>query len=93
MTTHAIVTLSDTTATQISPYGTHSGADITVQNINESGFIYVGGAGVSTSDYGYRIAPASAISFELPGHDALFIVASENELQAAVITMGLEAGD
>ena len=93
MTTHAIVTLSDTAATQISPYGTHSGVDITIQNINESGFVYVGGAEVSTSSYGYRIAPASAISFELPGYDALFLVASENELQAAVLTMGLEAGD
>lgn len=93
MTAHAIVTLSDTTATQVSPYGTHSGVDITVQNINASGFVYVGGEGVTTSSYGYRIAPSSAISFELPGHDALFLIASANELQAAVITMGLEAGD
>lgn len=93
MTTHAIVTLSDTTPTQVSPYGTHSGVDITVQNINASGFVYVGGEGVTTSSYGYRIAPSSAISFELPGHDALFLIASANELQAAVITMGLEAGD
>lgn len=93
MTTHAIVTLSDTTPTQISPNGTHSGLDITVQNVSASGFIYVGGEGVSTSNYGYRIATNSAISFELPGHDALFLVGSENGIQAAVLTMGLEAGD
>lgn len=93
MTTHAIVTLSNTTPTQVSPNGTHSGVDITVQNINESGFVYVGGAGITTSSYGYRIDPSSAISFELPGYDALFLVASESDLQAAVITMGLEVGD
>lgn len=93
MTTHAIVTLSDTTATKISPNGTHSGVDITIQNISASGFVYVGGEGVTTSSYGYRIAPASAISFELPGYDALFIIASENGLQAAVMTMGLEVGE
>ena len=93
MTAHAIVTLNDTTPTQVSPNGTHSGIDITIQNINESGFVYVGGAEVSTSSYRYRIAPESAISFELPGHDALFLIASANDLQAAVITMGLEAGD
>ena len=93
MTTHAIVTLDTTTPIKISPNGTHSGIDITIQNINESGFVYVGGAGVTTSNYGYRIAPSSAISFELPGYDALFLVASTNDLEAAVITMGLEVGD
>lgn len=93
MTTHAIVTLSDTTPTQVSPNGTHSGVDITIQNINVSGYIYVGGAGVSTSSYGYRISPNSAISFELPGYDALFLIASENNLEAAVMTTGLEVGE
>lgn len=93
MTTHAIVTLSNTTPIQVSPNGTHSGIDITVQNINESGFVYIGGAGVTTSSYGYRIAPSSAISFELPGYDSLFLVASANDLEAAVITMGLEVGE
>ena len=93
MTAHVIITLSATTPTQISPNGTHSGLDITIQNINESGFVYVGGAGVTTSSYGYRIAPSSAISFELPGNDALFLIASTNDLEAAVITMGLEVGD
>lgn len=90
MTTHNIVTLNDTTATLVSPYGTHSGCDITIQNINGSGFVYVGGEGVTTSSYGYKIAPSSAISFELPGQDSLFLVASANDLEAAVITMGLE---
>ena len=93
MTTHSIVTLSNTDPTEISPNGTHSGLDITIQNINESGFVYVGGAGVTTSSYGYRIAPSSAISFELSGKDDLFLVASANDLEAAVITMGLEVGN
>lgn len=93
MTTHAIVTLSDTTSTKITPNGTHSGLDVTIQNVSASGFVYVGGEGVTTSSYGYRIAPASAISFEVPGHDALFLVSSANGVQASVMTMGLEAGD
>lgn len=93
MTSHNIVTLSNTAPIQISPNGTHSGLDITIQNINASGFVYVGGAGVTTSNYGYRIAPSSAISFELSGRDALFLTASANDLEAAVITMGLEVGD
>lgn len=93
MTTHSIVTISNTVPIRISPNGTHSGLDITIQNINESGFVYVGGEGVTTSSYGYRVAPSSAISFELSGRDALFLVASINDLQAAIITMGLEVGN
>lgn len=93
MTAHAVVTLSDTTPIQVSPNGTHSGIDITIQNVSASGFVYVGGAGVTTENYGYRIAPASAISFELPGYDALFLVGSSSSIQAAVITTGLEVGD
>lgn len=90
MTTHSVITLSDTTATRISPSGTHSGLDITIQNINESGYVYVGGEGVTTSNYGYRISANSAISFELPGRDALYLVGSTNSIQAAIIIMGLE---
>jgi hypothetical protein len=51
MTTHAIVALNNATPTLVSPNGTHSGCDITVQNINESGYVYVGGAGVTTTSY------------------------------------------
>lgn len=90
MTLHAIYTLSDTSATRITPNQIHSGMDITIQNINATGFIYVGGEGVTSSNYGYRIMPNHAISFELPGHDALYLIASANSLQAAVIKINLE---
>ena len=92
MTTHNIVTVGTEESVRISPNGTHSGLDITIQNINETGYIYVGGEGVTTSSYGYRISPNSAISFELPGYDALYIVGSASDRQAAIITMGLEEG-
>ena len=67
MTLHAHTTLSNTTATRLSPNGLHSGMDITIQNIHESAYVYVGGEGVTASDYGYRIAPGAAFSIELPG--------------------------
>jgi hypothetical protein len=92
MTTHVIVELNNTTPTLVSPSGTHSGCDITVQNINESGYVYVGGSGVSTTSYGYRVAPNTAVSFELPGRDAIYLIGSAT-LDAAVLTMGLEVGD
>jgi hypothetical protein len=89
MTAHRIETIG-TVAKRITPNGTHSGMDITIQNVNESGNIYIGGEGVSTTNYGYRIAPNTAISFELPGLDALYLIADEANSQAAILTTGLE---
>lgn len=77
-------------AKRITPAGLHSGMDITIQNVNESGNIYVGGEGVSTTNYGYRIAPDTAISFELPGNDSLYLIADESNSQAAILSINLE---
>ena len=89
MTTHAFVTLSDATPTMLSPYGVHSGVNLSVQNVSASGYIYLGGDNVTTSNYGYRISPNSAIAFELDGHDAIYAVSETNGLNAAVITTTL----
>lgn len=86
MTQHAVVSLSSTTAIKVTPNGMHSGLDISVQNVNSSGYVYVGGEGVTTTNYGFRISPNSAISFELDGHDSIYLVSSSNGLSAAVIT-------
>lgn len=77
-------------AKRITPPGLHSGMDITIQNVNESGNIYVGGEGVSTTNYGYKIMPNNAISFELPPRDALYLIADETDSQAAILSIGLE---
>jgi hypothetical protein len=90
MTLHAIYTLSDSEATRLTPNTTHSGMDITIQNINASGYVYVGSSNVSTTNYGFRILPNHSISFELPGFDELFIIGSADGLQAAVIKINLE---
>jgi hypothetical protein len=91
MTQHSLTTLSGT-ATRLTPNGVHSGMDITIQNADDSAYIYIGGEGVSTTNYGYRLAPWHAISFELPGKDALYAVTSTNGSKIAVLTTNLEAG-
>lgn len=89
-TTHALVALNSSTAVKLTPEGqTHSGVDITIQNPNNSGYIYIGGTGVTTSNYGFRILPNHSIAFELLGKDHIFAVASTS-LNAAVITVALE---
>ena len=90
MTLHAHTTLSNTTATRLTPNGLHSGMDITIQNIHESAYVYVGGEGVTASDYGYRIAPGAAFSIELPGTNALYAISTVNSSKVAILQTGLE---
>lgn len=92
MTTHSLITLSSTSATKITPNGVHSGIDITIQNVNETGYIYIGGEGVSTTDYGYRILPNHAISVELNGQSAIYAIASASNMKIAVLNTSLESG-
>jgi hypothetical protein len=66
--------------------------DITIQNIHASAYVYIGGEGVTASSYGYRLSPGTAISFELPGKDALYAITGTNGSQVAVIKTNLESG-
>lgn len=93
MASHNLFTLSNSTATLLSRYGTHSGADITIQNVNASGYIYLGGNNtVSSTNYGFRVMPNHSVSFELPGSDSIYAVASSNGMSAAVMITNLEHG-
>ena len=93
MTSHNVYTLSNVTATRLTPNGIHSGMDITLQNINDSGYIYVGAENVSSSSFGFRIAPNAALSFELPGSNDLYAISENNEMLLAKLEIGLEVGN
>ena len=92
MIKYSLKTLTTSTPLRLSPLGTHSGVDITIQNVNETGYIYLGGTEVSSTNYGYRILPNHAISIELQGRDFLYAVSSINSMKAAVLMTNLEAG-
>ena len=92
MTIHSLIPLSSSSATRLTPNGIHSGMDITIQNVHASAYVYIGGEGVTTSSYGYRLNPGSAISFELPGKDALYAITDTNNSQIAIIKTNLESG-
>lgn len=93
MMNHELVTLSNATATRLTPEGiVHSGLDMTVQNVNESGYVYLGGEEVTSSDYGYRLSPNNAFSIELSGYDHLYAIADTDELSLAVLKSNLEYG-
>ncbi len=90
MTQHSLTTLSNSTATRLTPNGTHSGMDITLQNVNTSGYIYIGGEGVTSLDYGFRIMPNHSISFELPEKNVLYAISEIDDAKLAMIHIGLE---
>ena len=93
MTQHSLTTLSNLTATRLTPNGTHGGLDITIQNVHASAIVYIGGEGVTSSNYGYRISANNAWSVELSGVDALYAITSTNGSQVAVIKTSLESGN
>ena len=90
MTIHALTTLSNTSATRLTPSGTHSGMDITLQNVNETAYVFVGGEGVTTTNYGYRISPNNGLAFELPERDSIYAISDVNGATVAVMRVGLE---
>lgn len=94
MATHSLITLSDATVTALTPNGTHSGMDITIQNVNDTGYIYIGATStLSSTNYGFRLVPNQAIAFELPGQDDLYAIAETNGLKIGVIKTSLESQD
>jgi hypothetical protein len=91
MAQHSIVALTSETPVRLTPNGRHGGMDITLQNVNDSGYIYVGANDIlSSSNYGFRILPNHSVSFELPSLDALYAIGSTS-MNLAVMQTGLES--
>ena len=90
-TFHDLLTLSDSTATELTPAGkTHSGLDLTIQNVHETANVYIGAAGVTASNYGYKLEAGDAFSVELNPRDQLFAISDVNESELALLRVLLE---
>lgn len=76
------------TPQRITPNGSHSGLDMTIQNQGPA-IVYIGVDDTLTeNNYGYKLPVDQAISFELPGHEALYVYASDMP-GAIVSTLGI----
>ena len=89
-TTHGLSTLSDSTATLVTTSGIHSGADVTIQNIDDTATVYLGGEGVTTTDYGFKLVAGAAWSVELSGNDHIYAISDTNASKVAVLKVNLE---
>lgn len=90
--THNLIELNNETATPVSVTGNHAGRDITIQNVSSSATVYLGAEGVTTSNYGYKLAPNTAWSVELMRGDAIYAISSSTS-NVAVFQLGLEEFD
>ncbi len=91
MTSHNLVNLPTAeTAVRLTPNGLHSGMDVTIQNVSETATVYLGGEGVSSSSYGFKLPAGSAFSIELPSRDFIYASASEDNVNVATLSFSLE---
>jgi hypothetical protein len=89
-TYHNLLTLSDATETELTASKNHSGLDITVQNVDAAAIVYIGGVGVTTTDYGFQLAPGAGFSIELNSKDQLYAISDTNESKVALLRVLLE---
>lgn len=89
--THEIVTVGEIPVI-VGPSGNHAGRDITIQNLSQSTNVYIGGEGVTTTNFGYKLLPNSAWSVELKGKDVIYATC-DTEADVAVFMLGLESSD
>ncbi len=89
-TFHDLLTLSDTTETELTPGARHSGLDLTIQNVHATAVVYIGGVGVTTSDYGFKLTPGAGFSIELNPNDRLYAISDTNGSTAALLRALLE---
>ena len=85
-------TLLSSEAILVSPIGVHAGVDITIQNLSETDYVYIGSEEVTSESFGYRLNPGSAWSIELSGRDSIHITTDVDGTNAAVLMLGLESG-
>ena len=87
-TRHKIVTLSTSTPVALTFEDVvQSSYTLVVQNNNDSGYIYLGSANVSTSSYGYKLYPGQGFTIEFSSLNRLYAVCSSNTMTAAVMVI------
>ena len=86
MVRHQVKSISSTEATSLDIAETiRSSYTLIVQNINASGYIYVGNNDVTSSNFGYKIYPGQGITVELPSRTIMYAIASDVDMSASIM--------
>ena len=87
---HEIITLSNSTPTILTvPFASEpdyaQSLSISIQNLDTSKYAYIGGSGVNSSSYGFRLSPGQSVQFDINPFDELYAVCSDTSMQVAII--------
>jgi len=88
---HAIVSVgtSATLLTVATAGGGKDGSTILIQNPAGGQAVFIGGAGVTSSSYGYKLAIDSDMSIELNQDEAVYGVVASSTQSVAVLRQGV----
>ena len=88
---HAIVSVGSTATllTVAASGGGKDGSTILIQNPSGGQAVYIGGAGVTTSSYGFILAVNSNMSIELNQDEAVYGVVDSSTQSVAVLRQGV----
>lgn len=86
MIKHALINVSNTEPTLIDiSESVRSSFTLIIQNVNLSGYIYLGNESISSYSYGFRLNPDQAFTVELPASKRFYAIASTSGMQVAVM--------
>jgi hypothetical protein len=88
---HAIVSVGATATllTVAASGGGKDGSTILIQNPTGGQAVFLGGAGVTSSSYGYRLASGSDMSMELNQDEEVYGVVASSTQSVAVLRQGV----
>ena len=86
---HERVSVGTTATLLSSEYAGKDGQTVSVQNPSASVVVYIGGAGVTTTSYGYALGTSSDMSVELQTGETLYGVVASSTLTVNVLRQGV----
>lgn len=86
MIRHQLKEISNSSATSLDiTEAIKSAYTLIVQNVNASGYIYIGNSGVTTLNYGYKLHPGQGITIELPARSTMSAIASVSGMNVSIM--------
>lgn len=86
MIRHEIKSLSNTVASNLDiQQAIKSAYTLIIQNVNSSGYIYVGNNNVTNINYGFKLYPTQIATIELPSRNSLYAVSSQSEMNISIM--------
>ena len=86
---HAQVTVGTTATLLSSASAGRDGQSVLVQNPTGGVNVYIGGAGVTTTDYGYLLLAGSAFAIDLQNGEGIYGVVASSTQAVGVIRQGV----